>query len=269
MNNRKAIIARAIKVGAGLQEREVQVSELLAEARQSELDVRQILPRVQASTRGLSEKHLVSLAESISSLGVIEPIVVDAEYRLIAGLHRLSASRLLAEPVGQRLSTWLSFWAGSDRLPVMPQILSSLPERASNIPVHMLPFKSSEASEKALLIEIAENDKRRNYTRTEIHDFAQRLKKAGYRYSNGRPKDGEQALIPVLAATVGVSTRTVRRVLSPDKSVTRVRVSPPDEDAIVSKALRRWLTKCNQSHPSKNLAEQLLESLARTELVTG
>jgi len=45
--------------------------------------------------REVQEKHVRELADSISNVGLLNPITVDRTYTLIAGLHRLEAMKLL------------------------------------------------------------------------------------------------------------------------------------------------------------------------------
>jgi len=51
--------------------------------------------KVTPGRREVQEKHVRELADSISSVGLLNPITVDREHTLIAGLHRLEAVRLL------------------------------------------------------------------------------------------------------------------------------------------------------------------------------
>lgn len=51
--------------------------------------------RVKGGRRGLDEDYVKKLAESIRELGLLNPITVDRDFCLIAGLHRLEAVKLL------------------------------------------------------------------------------------------------------------------------------------------------------------------------------
>ncbi len=51
--------------------------------------------KVTPGRREAKEKHVHELADSISSVGLLNPITVDRSYTLIAGLHRLEAVKLL------------------------------------------------------------------------------------------------------------------------------------------------------------------------------
>ena len=50
---------------------------------------------VKPGRREIDEKHVEELAKSIKSLSLLNPITVDQDYTLIAGLHRLEAMKLL------------------------------------------------------------------------------------------------------------------------------------------------------------------------------
>jgi len=56
-----------------------------------------ILQPAGGRTRPLDPAHVVTLAESIAALGLIEPVVVDRTGTLLAGGHRLAAVKLLVE----------------------------------------------------------------------------------------------------------------------------------------------------------------------------
>ena len=47
---------------------------------------------VQDRQRGYNEAHVSSLADSLKALGLIQPVVLNQENRLIAGGHRLAAA---------------------------------------------------------------------------------------------------------------------------------------------------------------------------------
>lgn len=152
-------------------------------------------------TRKTNAAHVVSLRQSIAVLGLIEPIVVDQHGRLIAGGHRLEAVRELRvlEP-----DTFAEFFPDE------------------NVPVRVMQFDADQQTVKAMEIEIAENEQRRDYTTLEITGIAKRLKEAGYRDNRGRPKEGEKSLLPALGVIVGKSYRSVRRIMSQkDKSEIR------------------------------------------------
>lgn len=157
----------------------------------SQLDPDQIQPR-KSSTRQLDQEHVDALLKSIAVLGLIEPVVIDRKNRLLAGEHRLAAvTKLRAEQPGQ-----YEHWFGG------------------GVPVRILDLDADEDERRALEIEVAENEHRRDYTHAEIQALAERLKAAGYRDLVGRPRRGEKPLGPALQIIIGKSARTIRKILT-------------------------------------------------------
>lgn len=153
--------------------------------------LRQIQPR-NTDTRPLCPQHVEELAESIAALGLIEPLVIDNQNVLLAGAHRLAAISYLKEHESQQFAQHFA---------------------SDMVPVRIMPFNSASDPEKALQVELAENEKRVNYSRDQIEKLASRLRELNYKETRGRPKKGEKALGPALAVAIGVSTRYVRKVL--------------------------------------------------------
>jgi len=154
----------------------------------------------ETDTRPLDPQHVADLAESIAALGLIEPLVVDTKGVLLAGGHRLAALQALRETNSEIYD-------------------QQFPE--GQIQVHMLAFDTEQEPERALQVELAENEKRANYTRGQIERLAERLRSLNYRDVRGRPKEGEKALGPALAVAIGVSARYVRKVLKEQKQEVR------------------------------------------------
>jgi ParB family transcriptional regulator, chromosome partitioning protein len=151
-----------------------------------------IKPR-QSDTRPLNPSHVDALMQSISALGLIEPLAIDNRGRLLAGGHRLAAIRQLKEQ--------------------QPQLFEQhFP--GDKIPVRMMDFDAELDPEQALNIEVAENEQRRDYTPSEVRVIAERLKAEGYKDGKGRPKAGEKALTPALQIIIGKSRRTVMSYLA-------------------------------------------------------
>lgn len=156
-------------------------------------------------TRPLDPLHVEQLAESIAVLGLIEPLVVDIKGVLLAGAHRKSAIAQL-------------------RALAPDAYLTQFPEDMA--PVRVMSFDADQNSDLALQVEISENEKRRDYTSTEIRALAERLRESGYTDVPGRPAKGERRLRPAIEIIVGKSLRQVRRILNEDeKTRTHVRVS--------------------------------------------
>ena len=126
----------------------------------------------QDNTRPLNEDHVLELADSIIILGLLQPIVIDIKHRLLAGGHRLAALIHLQETSPEEFEQ------------MFPN---------NSVPVRQMPFDVESQPELALQVEVAENEKRRDYTPTEVRQLAQKLKDAGYTDSAHRPKKGEKA----------------------------------------------------------------------------
>ena len=161
-------------------------------SQRANLQITRIHPR-ESDTRPLRSKHVEDLAESIAALGLIEPLVVDRLGVLLAGGHRLAAIQLL-----------------KDNNP--DTFAQQFPDEL--IPVRVMPFSAEAEPSLALQVELAENEKRVNYSRDQIERLAERLRALNYKDTRGRPRQGEKALGPALAVAIGVSTRYVRKVLS-------------------------------------------------------
>lgn len=160
------------------------------------LPLRHIHPRG-SDTRPVRPQHVEELAESIAALGLIEPLVVDSRNTLLAGAHRLAAINALKDNNPQHYAE---------------HFIDDL------VPVRIMPFEADADPEKALQVELAENEKRVNYSRDQIEKLAIRLRELNYKETRGRPKQGEKALGPALAVAIGVSTRYVRKVLNEEKT---------------------------------------------------
>lgn len=183
---------------------EIHLQDQVAESRaKDERGQRALLPLDQIQLRSLDTRpvrprHVEALAESIAALGLIEPLVVDTEFVLLAGAHRLAAIKWLRENKADEFSVHFS---------------------QEMVPVRVMPLDSGQEPEKALQVELAENEKRVNYSRDQIEKLATRLRELNYKETRGRPKKGEKALGPALAVAIGVSTRYVRKVLGEENKV--------------------------------------------------
>ena len=178
--------------GTGIQERDRQLEARSLQAKVSIVPLHKIVDRV-TDTRELNERHVEELAISISVLGLLEPLVLDIKNRLLAGGHRKAAIYQLKER--------------------KPSVYSKhFPDDL--IPSRVLDFDADRDPDLALQVEIAENEKRRDYTPAEVKKLAEQLKLAGYVDTKGRPALGEKALRPALEVIIGKSQRTVRRYLN-------------------------------------------------------
>ena len=140
-------------------------------------------------TRQPTPEDLEALEQSLDALGLLEPLVLDNKGRLLAGKTRLMALRRLK---------------------------AKDPDRWQKVPVRRMPFDAEAEPARALAVEVAENEHRRDYTAAEIKALAERLKTAGLDGKPGRPRKGSRALLPALGAVVGKSKRQLLRILAPE-----------------------------------------------------
>jgi ParB family transcriptional regulator, chromosome partitioning protein len=162
-------------------------------------------------TREPTAEAVDALAESIDALGLVEPLAVDKVGRLLAGKTRLLALRRLAEKD---------------------------PDRWKLVPVRRMGFDAEADPARALAVEVAENEQRRDYTAAEVRALAERLQSAGFRAKPGRPRKGTRALLPALGAVVGKSKRQLLRILEKDTGKDKpAPVTMPDAAARLGRAL--------------------------------
>jgi ParB family transcriptional regulator, chromosome partitioning protein len=211
------------------------------------LEIEQITDRPGGNTRSLNQGHIEALAESIAALGLIQPIAVDNKGHLLAGGHRRAAIEYLKD-----------------------SNLDSYHQHFNNgIPVHRYDFDAELEPDLALAIEATENEKRRDYTPTEVRELAQRLKIAGFHHTKGRAKAGQKSLAPTLAVIVGKSIRTVERYLAGN-------LEPNPTDDGFRKQLEwslKALKKLHSAQPltdeHRKLVEDLPQMIERLENVLG
>jgi ParB family transcriptional regulator, chromosome partitioning protein len=191
------------------------------------LDIEQITDRPGGDTRSLNQGHIEALAESIAALGLIQPIAVDTKGHLLAGGHRRAAIKYLKE---SNLDSYQQHFN-------------------KGIPVHRYDFDAEIEPDLALAIEATENEKRRDYTPTEVRELAQRLKTAGFHHTKGRAKAGQKSLTPTLAVIVGKSIRTVERYLAGNSE------SNPTDDGF-RKQLELSLKAIRKLHSAQPLTDK-------------
>jgi len=172
-------------------------------------------------SRTIDLKHLIDLARSIAALELIHPLVVDMDDTVIAGSHRYAALRLLVAAPEERLALLKLLCPGSSasQLKTLAPVAEALPVSPrtvdiTRIPVRILPLRYADAPGDVWRVEVAENERRRDYSPKEVRALAERLREQGYRFATGKPKEGEQPALPVLTVLIGKSERTIRRILS-------------------------------------------------------
>lgn len=194
-----------------------------------------IRPRPGFDTRTLDPRHVAALARSIAAVGLVQPPAVDTAGRLIAGGHRLAAWALLTLDPEQREVAFLTALTAytpanlppgtpDDQLPEAEALARELKglDTAGMQAAHpdgqlpVIVFEADEARKRntSLLREIAENEKRRGYTKAEVEGIAKRLKAAGFTDLKGRPEADQLALRAELARILGRSSRQIRRYLN-------------------------------------------------------
>jgi len=214
---------------------------------QNEVFLADILPRSEADVRPIDAAHVVTLAESMALLGLLDSILVNLQGHLLAGAHRLAALQLLAiADSDERRKAFLGRLQGlaeskapkkikgsedSDDAEDEPKLSAAVEAFAKRIAAidtslvtakytakFKIPVIAVDTSDKVgkaldLVVEATENGIRRQYSNDEIKGLAVKLKKAGYTHREGRPKHGEKAMIVVLESIVGKSTKHLKRIL--------------------------------------------------------
>lgn len=231
--NSHAILERTVHTATRIHDQDRQTEARSAITR--ELRNTCVLERIQLrehDTRSTKQNHVEALKQSIATLGLIEPLVVDERNVLLAGGHRLHAIKLLKNE--------------------SPDIYQKhFPQ--NNIPVRVIPFNSKEDAERALKIEVAENEQRRDYTPAEVRAIAERLRKVGYEKVKGRPGENQKPLMPALSVVIGKNIRTIQRYLANENK----KESPTDVALFLRRAmknLKKW-----QQNPSTTSEEIALD----------
>jgi len=237
-----------------------------------------VRPRPHGDSRQVDAHHVLDLAESVAALGLLEPLVVDRRLHLLAGAHRWAAVRLLAiQDPGDRAIAWGSLAGIADLKELQDKTLSEMIDRVRTlapiaepalVPVRIVEFDADADADRALSIEVAENEKRRDYTKQEVTALAERLKKAGFRFARGKPKAGERALGPALAVIIGKSERTVRRLIDGEPHIrTDDLISDTAPLEGILKRLKAILTSLQAAahKPAKRQLKDVLAHAAKLE----
>ena len=200
------------------------------------------------AVRPVHEAHALDLALSIAAVGLIHFPVVNERNELIAGGQRRAAIEFLrlfatlAEADIQRL--YASAVAAPDATPDLDgaafldeeqlALLRGAFERhfTRGVPVHRLDMSLLPPGTEALTIESIENEKRLDFSRTELASIVERLRVAGFRDRSGRPRAGERTLAEELERITGKSRRTVFRLLE------ELRAPLPEDDRAPSQTSR-------------------------------
>lgn len=212
------------------------------------VELHQIRPRAHATTRAVRPPKVVEFAESIAALGLLQPILLDARNRLLAGAHRHAALQLLAvvdahERVELAVKMFSLDVSGKQTEALLDQI-RGLDASAFNrwfahgIPVLRSHVDSATDAASALAVEVAENEKRINYNRDEINGLYQRLLAAGFVDRSGRPRIGEKSAKIALQHILGRSLATVKRALDREISDRTTDSETSSNDPVLQKVER-------------------------------
>lgn len=156
--------------------------------------------RAHQDTRDLVPEHVEHLAESIATIGLIQPIAIDRHGHILAGSHRRAAIIHVKKHASEAFK-------------------KHFPK--SQIPVRIFDIDSTEDTKLALDIEVTENQARKNYSPEEIRQIANRYREAGYQDYPGRPPKGAKLLSKTISTVVGKSERTVKAAMAGETKETR------------------------------------------------
>jgi hypothetical protein len=222
-----------------------------------------------ADTRPVNWEHVVSVAESIAALGLLQPPAVDREHRLVAGLHRLTACRMLASDAAGRVALVEAEPKLLERVKALPA-LEELPEPllSGNIPVRVLvDLDSTKDIDRAVAAEAAENTARRQYTAKEVESIKARLIDLGYSEVRGRPRAGQKPLKPALSLVLGLGRTQTRAVLlASRKGVGTDTFSSGDLELKAARSLRRAMLAVTEALKGQKGTEATTKRMALEEL---
>jgi hypothetical protein len=136
--------------------------------------------------------HTASLRDNITAMGMLHPLVVDSQMRVIAGVHR--------------------FWALDEMKETENgEFLRQFPDGL--VPVTMLPFNADEKTDKAFEVMASENMIRKDPTPEDIMKAREFLESQNYATGPGRPKKGMKAASAVMATLLGCTPRAIKKGL--------------------------------------------------------
>ena len=204
------------------------------------LSLGDISDRPKGDARPLNENHVSDLADSILVLGLITPLTVDRNGRLLAGGHRRAALlKILIEDEERFYELF-----------------------PNGIPVRVIDIDALNDEVDALQIEVEENTQRRNFTATEIREAARRLENAGYERLRGRPKSGQKSLKRELANVFKLSEDRIQRILN--KSDQKGRCAPTFSVEGAISAIERWLREIGEPvSPAQEKVKRQMQSLVK------
>jgi hypothetical protein len=208
--------------------REVIVEKLVEKLVPERIPLDAILDRA-ANLRPVYEDRARALAGNIALFGIIQPIAVDLNNRLLAGDHRRRALKILRE-----VSEWPD--RAGTLLPdldneTLGKVLTAWRRYGyeEGVPVHRVSVDALADPAAAKAIELSENTQRENFTKDEVKNAYKELVAAGYRHTVGRPKKGEKAIGPQLELLYGKSSRAITKYIAEVRAETEGAPTGPSE----------------------------------------
>ena len=201
--------------------------------------------KVNSNRRKASKDDIQRIADSIAEVGMMNPITVDADHNLIAGLHRLEAAKLLG---------WSEIECNVCELDELHAELAEIDE--NYIRANLTPLETSQ-----LL-----------FRRKEIYEALHPETKAGTAQGNGMKRSAEgndladnlsvrpKSFAQDTAEKLGVDERTVRRQVKIARDLT------PEAQRIIEES---GLKVTQQSRDRLSRLEPELQREAAEKLVSG
>jgi ParB family transcriptional regulator, chromosome partitioning protein len=208
------------------------------------LALNRIQDRPGGDTRPLNELHVAELTASIAVLGLITPLTLDRQNRLLAGSHRRSALQQLTQQNPERFEV------------LFPE----------GVPVRIMDVDAATDTVDALQIEVEENTQRRNYTAAEIREAARKLESAGYERLRGRPLTGQKSLNRELMNVFRLSRRRITEILNQSSGKSEQGFSLSDQMQRVYRDLEKLSAQISIPATSEEL-QHVQQDIAR--LVTS
>lgn len=206
------------------------------------------------SRSAINPKYIEKLASSIAEYGLFHPLVIDAKNKVICGRHRFHALNHLRTHNPERFA--FHFPNGI-------------------VPARAYPYERAQDHNRARMMEIIENEDRRDYTPAEIRHIVEMLR-VDHLNTRGRPSAeevGAPRLLETLELIFNKSRATVKRYLkaidSPETTPAALDqvhlLAPITADLKAARRIAPALRKAfDDSHPRRRDLLPHLTALNRT-----